>query len=60
MDTQKQIENKLRETQAMEMIAESLRSIAISFSTMVSIVENDLKEEQAFRLVNERKNSNLF
>jgi hypothetical protein len=60
MDTQKQIESKLRETQAMETIAESLRSIAINFATMVSIVEADLKEEQAFRLVNERLKINTY
>ena len=60
MDTQKQIESKLRETQAMETIAESLRSIAINFATMVSIVEADLKEEQAFRLVNERLKVNPY
>lgn len=60
MDTQKQIENKLREIQAMETIAESLRSIAISFSTVVSIVENELKEEQEFRRVTERLKINTY
>ncbi len=54
MDTQKQIESKLREVRAMEIIAESLRSIAISFSTLVTMLEEDFKEEQAYRRGNEQ------
>lgn len=50
------IEQELRgrEIQAMETIAESLRSIAISFSTVVTMIEEDFKEEQSYRRVNER------
>lgn len=54
MDTQSQIENKLREVQAMETIAESLRSIAISFSKMLEMAENEIKEDQSFRQMHER------
>ena len=54
MDTQSQIENKLREVQAMETIAESLRSIAISFSKMLTMAENEIKEDQSFRQMHER------
>ena len=54
MDTTSQEALKYREIAAIETIAESLRSIAISFSTIVAIVEEDLKEEQAYRRVNER------
>ena len=54
MDTQSQIENKLREVQAMETIAESLRSIAISFSKMLEMAENEIKEDQSFSQMHER------
>lgn len=54
MDTQSQIENKLREVQAMETIAESLRSIATSFSKMLTMAENEIKEDQSFRQMHER------
>lgn len=54
MDTQSQIESKLREVQAMETIAESLRSIATSFSKMLIMAENEIKEDQSFRQMHER------
>ena len=54
MDTTSQEALKYRETAAIETIAESLRSIAISLYKVVALVEEDLKEEQAFRRVNER------
>jgi hypothetical protein len=49
-----------REIAAIELIAESLQSIAASLCKIVTLVEEDIKEEQAFKLVNERRNSNLF
>jgi hypothetical protein len=55
MNTQSQIESKLREVQAMETIAESLRSIAISFSKLLSLAENEIKEDKlAFLQMHER------
>ena len=54
MDTTSQEALKYRETAAIETIAESLRSIAISLYKVVALVEEDLKEEQAYRRVNER------
>lgn len=51
---------KLREIQAIETLAESLKSIAINFSTLVTMLEEDFKEEQAYRHVNERLKMNPF
>jgi len=52
METQKQIESNLRSVQAMETIAESLRSIAQKFSQIVDIIEEEYKEDQALRKMN--------
>jgi hypothetical protein len=54
------IPREYREIAAIELIAESLQSIAASLCKIVTLVEEDIKEEQAFKLVNERRNSNLF
>lgn len=42
-------ELRVREVQAMETMAESFKIIAVSFSKMIELLENDVKEDQAFR-----------
>lgn len=42
-------ELRVREVQAMETMAESFRIIAVNFSKMIELLENDVKEDQAFR-----------
>lgn len=44
-----EFELRVREIQAMETMAESFRIIAVNFSKMIELLENDVKEDQAFR-----------
>jgi hypothetical protein len=42
-------ELRIREVQALETLGESLKMIAVAFTKMVVIVEEDIKDDQAFR-----------